>query len=194
LAGGASSRMRKPKAALRLGDKTFLERAAVSLSKIAKNRVFVVGAKIENSFDLPILPDIFQSNSRAALIGLHTAFTKAGNDLAAILACDLPFADGVLFERLIDFTDDDFAAVVPLQPDGKPQPLCALYRAADCLLFAEKMLSETNWSLQKFLREIGSTRFVRFAEINDLPNAKNFFFNVNTPADFEMAKQIFAAN
>jgi molybdopterin-guanine dinucleotide biosynthesis protein A len=39
--------------------------------------------------------------------------------------------------------------------------------------------------LEKF-----ETRFVRFEEISELPNAENLFFNVNTPEDFARALQI----
>jgi molybdopterin-guanine dinucleotide biosynthesis protein A len=34
------------------------------------------------------------------------------------------------------------------------------------------------------------TRWVQPEELNDLPGAENFFFNMNTPEDYEQAKQI----
>ena len=39
-----------------------------------------------------------------------------------------------------------------------------------------------------------NTRWVAFEELAGLPAAGNFFFNVNTPADYEQAQQILLRN
>ena len=190
LAGGASSRMGESKAHLKLGGKTFVERAALSLSAIKPRRIFLVGnfTNENKAADIEILPDIFKSDSRASIIGLHTALFHAETEWIAVLACDLPFASGTLFKILTEFVQDEFEAIVPLQKDERAQPLCALYRKT-CLAKVEAALASNEWSLKKLLEKF-ETRFVRFDEIRDLPNAENFFFNVNTPEDFARAEQI----
>jgi molybdopterin-guanine dinucleotide biosynthesis protein A len=190
LAGGASSRMGKNKAHLKLGGKTFVERAAHSLSAIEPRRIFLVGnfTNENKAADIEILPDVFKSDLRASIIGLHTALFHAETEWIAVLACDLPFASSSLFKRLTEFVQDEFEAIVPLQKDERAQPLCALYRKT-CLPKVEAALASNEWSLKKLLEKL-ETRFVRFEEISELPNAENFFFNVNTPADFARAEQI----
>jgi molybdopterin-guanine dinucleotide biosynthesis protein A len=190
LGGGASSRMGKNKAHLKLGGKTFVERAALSLSAIEPRRIFLVGdfTNENEATDIEILPDVFESDSRASIIGLHTALFHAETEWIAVLACDLPFASGALFKILTEFLQNEFEAIVPLQKDERAQPLCALYRKT-CLPKVEAALASNEWSLKKLLEKL-ETRFVRFEEISDLPNAENFFFNVNTPADFARALQI----
>jgi molybdopterin-guanine dinucleotide biosynthesis protein A len=190
LAGGASSRMGKNKAHLKLGGKTFVERAALWLSSIKPRRIFLVGnfTNENKATDIEILPDVFESNSRASIIGLHTALFHAETEWIAVLACDLPFAGGELFKRLAEFVQDELEAIVPLQKDERAQPLCALYRKT-CLLKVEAALASNEWSLKKLLEKL-ETRFVRFEEMSDLPSAGNFFFNVNTPEDFARAVQI----
>ena len=190
LAGGASSRMGKNKAHLKLGGETFVQRAALSLSAIKPRRIFLVGnfTNENKATEIEILPDVFKSGSRASIIGLHTALFHAETEWIAILACDLPFASGELLKRLAEFVKDEFEAIVPLQKDERAQPLCALYRKT-CLPKAEAALASNEWSLKKLLEKL-ETRFVRFEEIDDLPNAENFFFNVNTPEDFARAVQI----
>ena len=190
LAGGASSRMGKNKAHLKLGGKTFLERAALSLSAIKPRRIFLVGnfTNENKAADIEILPDVFKSGTPASIIGLHTALFHAETEWIAVLACDLPFASSSLFKRLTEFVQDEFEAIVPLQKDERAQPLCALYRKT-CLSRVEAALASNEWSLKKLLEKL-ETRFVRFEEIRDLPNAENFFFNVNTPADLARAVQI----
>jgi molybdopterin-guanine dinucleotide biosynthesis protein A len=190
LAGGASSRMDKNKAYLKLGGKTFVERAALSLSAIKPRRIFLVGnfTNENKAADIEILPDVFKSGTRASIIGLHTALFHAETEWIAVLACDLPFATGNLFKRLTEFVRDEADAVVPLQKDERAQPLCALYRKT-CLPKVEAALASNEWSLKKLLEKL-ETRFIRFEEIGDLPNAENFFFNVNTPEDLTRALQI----
>lgn len=198
LAGGASSRMQRDKARLLLGGKTFVERAASTLSAVvaAPERLFVVGNLEENWSDLPILPDEFSGESgdkrkRGAIVGLRAALKNTKANWAAILACDLPFASGELFERLASLRDEKFDAVVPVQPDGKRQPLCALYRRAACLPVVEAIIGGDDWSLRNLLRLV-ETRFARFDEIGDLPGADLFFFNVNTPEDYANAQAVLA--
>jgi molybdopterin-guanine dinucleotide biosynthesis protein A len=182
--------MGKNKAHLKLGGKTFVERAALSLSAIEPRRIFLVGnfTNENKAPDIKILPDIFKSDSRASIIGLHTALFHAETEWIAVLACDLPFTGGELFKRLAEFVQDELEAIVPLQKDERAQPLCALYRKT-CLPKVEAALASNEWSLKKLLEKL-ETRFVRFEEISELPNAENFFFNVNTPEDFARAVQI----
>jgi len=198
LAGGASSRMKRDKANLLLGGVTFVRRAAIALSAVvaAPERLFVVGNLEGNSFDLPILPDEFVGDSgderkRGAIVGLHAALKNTKANWAAVLACDLPFASGELFEKLASFRDGNSDAVVPMQNDGRAQPLCALYRTEACLSVVEAVLDGEDWSLQNLLRRV-KTRFVRFDEISDLPRAEYFFFNVNTPEDYAAAQAALA--
>ena len=190
LAGGASSRMGENKAQLKLGGETFVERAARTLSAIAPRRISLVGnfANENKTSGIEILPDVFESDSRASIIGLHTSLFHAETEWIAVLACDLPFASGALFKRLAAFAQKDIEAVVPLQKDERPQPLCALYRKA-CLPKVEAALAGDDWNLKNLLPKL-ETRFVRFDEICDLTNAENLFFNVNTPEDFNRAQEI----
>lgn len=193
LAGGASRRMGKAKANLCLGGKTFVERAANAVSAISPKRLSVVGNLLAMPPGLSVLPDKFNRENdkrpRGSIIGLHAALRDARSGWAAVLACDLPFASGELLRRLASFERKDFDAIVPLQSDARPQPLCALYRRAACLPVIEKMLGEEDWSLRKLLQSV-KTRFVPFDEISDLPHAEHFFFNVNTPEDFRSAQTI----
>ena len=206
LAGGASSRMGRAKWQLRLGEQTFLERVAEALNQISPSRIAVIGNNIPdeikvnlssgNSLTLPVFRDNFdkqnQSNTaRGSIIGLRAAFVHSKSEWTIVVACDLPFVTGALLKRLTQFIDsnEDFAAIVPLQPDGRPQPLCAFYRGGFCLTTIEKMLCGDDWRLQKFLGS-GKTRYVEFENLRDLPDSEYFFFNVNTPAEYATAKRL----
>ena len=203
LAGGASSRMGRDKAKLRLQDKTFVELAANALHKIAGGKISIIGNLPFNNLqvklssnktcELPVIADVQVKNSPAAIIGLHAALARAERMRAAVVACDLPFVTADLFERLAAFvTENDFDAVVPVQPDGRAQPLCAIYKCAACLPPIEEMLRGDDWSLRNFLERI-NTRFVEFERLRDLPDSDFFFLNVNTPEDYLAAQKTYGS-
>ncbi len=180
------------KFALRFGDATFAERAVAALQKIAAGRVsFVISANQKDKtvellpLDIPRVADIFPD--KAALGGIFTALTYSKSEWAAILACDYPFVTEDLFNRLAeiaDSVDGKVAAVAPVQPDGRVQPLCTIYRVKPCLVAAERLLNNDEIPPARRLLEIVATRRVEFRELTDLPGAKNFFANVNTPEDY----------
>ncbi|HEY6188068.1 MAG TPA: molybdenum cofactor guanylyltransferase [Pyrinomonadaceae bacterium] len=185
LAGGASRRMGADKAGLRLGGRSFVERIAGALSQMTA-AVRLVGARDERwRGDFPLVEDVYRE--WGALGGLHAALASARAPWAAVVACDLPFVTGELFLRLSSLREN-FDAVVPVQPDGRPQPLCALYRRDVCAERAARLIAAGERRPRRLLREI-ETRWVRPEELADLPHSELFFINVNTPEDFAQAKE-----
>jgi molybdopterin-guanine dinucleotide biosynthesis protein A len=185
LAGGASRRMGRDKARLRLGEETFLARTARALEAIT-SRVSVVSARADAAeFGLPVVADIFPDCG--ALGGLHAALAACRAPWAAVVSCDLPFASRALWQRLTSLAAPEFDAVVPFQRDGRAQPLGALYACAACLPRAEALLRAGELRPRVLLREV-RTRRVEPAEWADLAEAELLFLNVNTPADYEVAR------
>ncbi|MBC7796109.1 MAG: molybdenum cofactor guanylyltransferase [Pyrinomonadaceae bacterium] len=196
LVGGKSSRMQTDKANLKLKDKTFAEIARDSMKSVSDKISFLVGENKKTlEFDAPQVIDIYQN--KGALGGIHAGLSESQNNIDAtwicVLACDYPFVSGKLLQRLASLINEKLDAVVPIQPDERTQPLCAFYKIEKCLEIAERMLSGNDEShapsMRDFLDNL-NVRFVEFAEIADLPNSENFFFNVNTPEDFDYANEI----
>jgi molybdopterin-guanine dinucleotide biosynthesis protein A len=174
------------KARLSLGGLTFIERIAGAL-RAATPHISVVSARQE-SFDsgLPVVRDIHRECG--ALGGLHAALHACRAPWALIVSCDLPFVTGELFARLCEFRDGETDAVAPLQTDGRPQPLCALYSPARCLERIESLLQEGERRPRVLLRQV-RTRWVEHAELSGLRDAELFFMNVNTPEDYRRARE-----
>jgi molybdopterin-guanine dinucleotide biosynthesis protein A len=122
-----------------------------------------------------------------ALGGVHAALATCRADWALITACDLPFVSGELFARMIS-VKEQFDAVAPIQKDGFPQPLCALYRVNPCLDTAQSLISSGERRPVQLLNQV-KTRWITFEELGDLPGADHFFDNINTPEDFDRAQQ-----
>jgi molybdopterin-guanine dinucleotide biosynthesis protein A len=185
LVGGASRRMGRDKAQLVIDGRTFVERIAQELSGVASS-VSLVGAREEFS-PLKNIPDVHER--WGALGGIHAALTAATTDWAIVVACDLPFVASELFTRLREFASDSLDAIVPVQLDGRPQPVCALYRRSTCLPEIDNLIVASQHTPRALLAKV-RTRYVEFAEIRDLPGSEHFFFNVNTHEDLQAAEGI----
>jgi molybdopterin-guanine dinucleotide biosynthesis protein A len=188
LVGGRSSRMGTDKSRLQFGGQTSVERIATELGSIT-SRISLVGPG-RAGFDpvLRVVPDTHQQ--WGALGGIHAALGACVSDWALIVACDLPFITRDLCSRLLTCSQQESPdAVVPIQPDGRPQPLCALYRREPCWLKAEELIASGEHTPRALLANV-KTHWIRPDELIDLPGAENFFFNVNTPQDYERAKQM----
>ena len=192
LVGGRSSRMGTDKSRLQFAGQTSVERIAAELCTLT-SRISLVGSSRDGfDPDLRVVPDTHQQ--WGALGGIHAALGACVSDWALIVACDLPFVTRDLCSRLLTLSQPESPeAVVPIQPDGRPQPLCALYRREPCRLEAEQLIASGEHTPRALLANV-KTRWVRPEELSDLPGAENFFFNANTPEDYERAKQMLLQN
>ena len=192
LVGGRSSRMGTDKSHMQFDGQTSVERIAAELRSITPRISLVGRSRAGFDPDLRIIPDTHEQ--WGALGGIHAALGACVADWALIVACDLPFVTRDLCSRLLMLSQQGSPeAVVPFQPDGRPQPLCALYRREPCLLEAEKLNASGEHTPRALLANV-KTRWVRSAELIDLPGAENFFFNVNTPDDYEQAQLLLLQN
>jgi molybdopterin-guanine dinucleotide biosynthesis protein A len=185
LAGGASSRMGEDKSRLRLGGRTFVERASEALRAVASGVSLVGSHPRVGAHGLRVVADVYEG--LGALGGLHAALAACEARWAAVVSCDLPFVTGELFARLASLRADELDAVAPLQEDGRPQPLCALFAADECRAVAEELIRAGELRPRALLRRV-RTRWVEFAELSDLDGSPRFFRNVNTPSDYKAAR------
>ena len=180
LAGGASSRMGTDKSQLLIERQTFTERIAETLLQVADS-VTLVGGQAHES--LRTVTDVYPQ--WGALGGLHAALSACKHDWAIVAACDLPFVTAELFSFLAS-RRMDHDAVVPVQQDGRPQPLAALYRVAPCLERATELI-EAGRRRPLDLLDAVKTRWVQFEELTNLDQSERFFVNINTPSDYDEA-------
>lgn len=178
LAGGASSRMGTDKARLLLDGKSFIERIAAALREVTSD-ITVVGQEVSD-LGFRSVADI--QPQLGALGGIQTALANCRVDWAIVVACDLPFVSTSLFQRLATLRADH-EAVVPIQSDLVPQPLCAFYKARECFVEATKLLNSGHRRPLDLLQNV-RTNWVPFASVEDLPEAHKFFVNINTPHDY----------
>ena len=187
LVGGKSSRMGEDKARLTFGNQTAVELIAVALRSVTQV-VTSVGWPDQKLESIPNIPDL--RPEWGPLAGIEAALRHAKSEYCIIVGCDFPFVTGSLFEELLG-PADDWDAVVPLQDDNRPQPLCAIYRTESCRPAAAAAIAADEHSPRALLDRV-RTQYVPFERLSHLKGSRHFFFNVNTPESYERAQRIFA--
>jgi molybdenum cofactor guanylyltransferase len=185
LAGGQSRRMGTDKAQLTISGKSFVERITRELAPITTSQKIVGGSHEPNALGIEIVPD--RVAAWGALGGVHAALSVCSAPWALIVACDFPFVTSQLFARLAA-ARGNFDAVAPIQRDEIPQPLCALYRVDPCLRLAEQLINSGERKPVALLQSV-NTRWISFTSLSDLNGSNHFFDNINTPQDYERARE-----
>ncbi len=186
LVGGESSRMGQDKARLRFGGQSSVQLIAAAIRQVTQS-VTTVGWTDQAPDALPNIPDL--RTGWGPIAGIEAALRHSSCRYALVVACDFPFVTGDLFERLLSFSDES-DAIVPVQGDERPQPLCAVYRVETCLPAAEAAIAAGGHSPRALLDRV-QARYLPFSLISDLSGSGNFFFNLNTPENYEQAQRMF---
>ncbi len=218
LAGGASRRMGRDKAAMAVAGETLAARAARLLLGLCPRVVLADGGRGLLP-DLPSLPDAPGQGPAAGILGAARAWP--GHPLL-VLACDLPRVPAALLAELlreggdargvlinsVDRTDASAAAasseirapgdareasrpdwVVPRWERGL-EPLCALYRPAALAALAAAV--ERGVVAPHRLAETAglAVRFVEGERLSRFGLPAEIFLNLNTQDDFERWQRI----
>ena len=131
LTGGTAARMDGvDKAAIELDGVTLLERAlAATMSAI---EVVVVGEQVPTT--RPVTWTIENPAGGGPAAGLLAGLDRflREPDLVAVLAVDMPKVNAGTIARLTWVVEEDasYDGAVLVDPDGRTQPLCAVYRTA----------------------------------------------------------------
>jgi molybdopterin-guanine dinucleotide biosynthesis protein A len=180
LAGGASKRMQRDKAALKYLGKTQLERAFELASRHVE-KVFV-SVRADQTSDptrapRPMIVD--KGEGEGPIVGIRSALAAYPEAAWLVLACDLPFLSDAAIEGLLRRRDPSvLATAYKSAHDGLPEPLCAIWEPAAAGVLAEYQAGGGHCP-RKFL--------IRYAtHLIDLldPHALD---NVNTPEEYSKA-------
>ena len=186
-AGGASSRMGEDKALKLFLGHPLIERVIDRLAPIADEIILTTNRPAEYEFlGLRLIPDL--KPGRGALGGLYTAITSATHPLAAVVACDMPFASSTFFEGARSLMVSDEADVVIAKTDEGYEPFHALYRRETCLPAIESAIDADQWKVISWFPQI-KVRTLTSDEVNVFDPSGLCFWNLNTPQEFLEAEK-----
>ncbi len=192
LAGGRSTRMGKDKAFLQYGGRPLIEHA-VDLLKSAEVKPHIVSSRSDLSAYAPMIKDLHPGCG--PLGGIEAALAWSNSEWNVFLPVDLPLQPSIFVRYLVERAGLTGAAATIPKYQGRPEPLCAVYR--------RDLLTGIRESLQagKFKVMNGIENAVRPAELdlfsveavaatrNDWtadPPLRRWFQNLNTPSDLAL--------
>lgn len=182
LAGGASRRMGRDKAAIDLGGETLAASAARRLTAVCPEVALADGGR-NLVPGLPSLPDGPGRGPAAGLLGAARAFP--GRPLLA-LACDLPHVPVALLAELARQVEDIDWALPRWQ--GGAEPLCALW-GPRALATLEARVARGVYALWSLADEEGlAVRWLEGDLLTRFGPPGELFLNVNTPEELDRAR------
>jgi molybdenum cofactor guanylyltransferase len=196
LAGGRSSRMGTPKAALEWHGSTLLRRTVGILARVTDGPVVVVRAPGQ---ELPALPPETEvvEDPREGLgpvqgLAAGLAAVAGRAEVAFVSSTDMPFLHPAFVRRMLRAAQQDGVDVGLPVARGYPQPLAASYRVALAPV-AAKLVAEERLRPAFLFEECAVDRLDEAALLNDPVLAAfdpglDSVVNVNEPADYQQAR------
>jgi molybdenum cofactor guanylyltransferase len=185
LTGGKSSRMGRPKALLPFDGEPLIVHIVRHLKRVFAETVVVAAPEQE----LPLLPVALvrdQVAYQGPVSGIYRGLKAATKEVCFVTSCDAPFLDLALISHLLsEISDCD--VVVPFWQE-RFQPLHAVYRRSVAPLLHEQL--ERGELRPIFLYDKVRTRKVQEDEIRTLDPEGMSFLNMNSPADYDSALQL----
>lgn len=189
LAGGKSLRLGHDKVLETVGDKSLLQQAIAGVSSLCDEIIIVTDREraipqLTSRRKVKMAVDIFPG--KGPLGGIYTGLTVSDSYYNLAIACDMPFLNQALLGYMIQLTDG-FDVVIP-RTGNMVEPLHAVY-AKGCMGPIEDMIKRDNLNLYELL-DMVKVRYVEADEIDKYDPEHLSFFNINTKADLEIARQL----
>lgn len=174
LVGGESRRMGRDKARLPYRNGTLVGHIAAQVERAAGSVCLVGAPERYRDLPFPAIPDRFPGAGPAA--GIHAALASSAAEWNLVVACDMPEVTAEFLLALIEQAERaSKQGLLPVSPDGRRQPLCAVYHRS-CLPAFEDALRAGRRKLADVVAGL---------DLLDLPVAEaRWFRNMNTPADW----------
>jgi molybdopterin-guanine dinucleotide biosynthesis protein A len=189
LAGGKGLRLGRNKILETFDNTSLLERALSNLSFLDSDIIIVTA----NRQSLPqfvvslmrrVVADIYPG--KGPLGGIYTGLVASNSFYNLVVASDMPFLNRALLRHMIQLADG-FDLILP-RLGTKVEPLHAVY-SKGCLSPIERMLKQGNLSISQLFPRV-RVRYVEAEEIDRFDPGHLSFFNINTEADLEKAKEL----
>ena len=184
LAGGQSRRMGRNKALMELEGQTLIARVLDKVSSLC-DELIISANNADLYVHLParVVPDVIPG--RGALSGIHAGLCAMRNEMALVVACDMPFLNLRLLRYMVILAPG-YDVIVPRVGEAY-EPLHAIY-GVNCIAPIEQLVARGPRRVIDFyehvqVREIPQDKIALF-------EAELSFVNVNTPQEWANAQRL----
>lgn len=188
LAGGLGTRMgHVKKAFMEIGGRCILDRLLATYRPIFPEIVISARESADYArYGYTVAEDRFEA--RSSLTGIHAGLYSMRATHGFFSACDAPFLQPGLVERLLAEVVPEVDVVIPLKEDGYYEPLCAVY-SKRCLEHIETQLESGNFRIIGFFDKV-VVKEVPVSRLREGDPDQVSFFNVNSPDDLKQAERL----
>lgn len=185
LAGGESSRLGRDKSFLEVKGRLLIERVIDRLRQLSEE-IIIVADEVDRyeQFQAVVVSDVYPG--KGSLGGIYSGVKKASNSHSLVVACDMPFLNPSLL-RYMQMLAPSYDVVIP-RVAHLTEALHAIY-SKNCLPFMEEQLLKGDLRIIHFFPQV-RVRYVERQEIDIFDDQHLSFFNINTEADLQKAKEI----
>lgn len=190
LCGGRGKRMGQDKGLMLLEDKHLIVQVLDAACDLADEIVLVLRSKSQQipyenilkkqNFYRKIKICTDDVEDQGPLMGICAGLKCISMDHALVIPCDSPFIPRSFIENIFKYYSTIYDAVVPEWPDGKLEPLHAIYNKRIIDKIGD-ILKEGKRDVKSLLLEID----VRYVPVHSLDQTTQSFFNLNYPEDVD---------
>jgi molybdopterin-guanine dinucleotide biosynthesis protein A len=185
LAGGASQRMGRDKAFLKLDGQRLIEVVIARMTQVCAEVLVVAGdARPYVGLGVPAVEDCFRGVG--VLGGLHAGLEAAAHELTLAVGCDMPFLNPDLMRAFAGWAEGFDVAVLRYGDGEQVEPLHGAYRRT-CLPAMEAAIRAGRRRIISFFPHV-KVRYVSPADVTPLDPDLRSFRNVNTPEEWSAVR------
>jgi molybdopterin-guanine dinucleotide biosynthesis protein A len=191
LAGGKSLRLGRSKALQIIEGKTLIQWMIDRLTTLSTEIIIATahGEAIPCSSAVKMKTVADTYPGKGPLVGIYSGLIASSTSRAIVVGCDTPFLSVGLLEYMTQICST-FDVVVP-RINNKLEPLCAVY-SKHCASSIQSLLEQDELRIRKLFSMV-KVKYIEEDEINRFDPEHLSFFNINSQADLERAREI-AAN
>ncbi len=185
LAGGQSLRLGKDKAFLEVKGQLLIERIIDRLQQLS-DEIIIVANEVDRyeEFEAIVVSDVYPG--KGSLGGIYSGLKRSSHAHSLVVACDMPFLNVSLL-RYMQMLAASYEVVIP-RIGQQTEALHAIY-SRSCLPFIDEQLQRGNLKIIGFFPQV-RVRYVEQEEVEIFDAQHLSFFNINTEAELEQARQI----
>ena len=193
LCGGYSKRMGQDKGLLFFNNKPLIVNVLETACEYAEEVILVLrNLEQRNQYENILRKEDFyikikictdELEGQGPLMGIFTGLKCISSNEALVIPCDSPFILQTFMKNIYQYYNLIYDAVVPEWPDGKLEPLHAIYNKR-ILNTIHQLLKGDKRDVQSLLLELD----VRYIPVYLLDQSSRAFLNLNYPEDVDEMK------
>ncbi len=192
LAGGPSRRMGRAKPLIKVAGVPLVVRVVHAAREAAAELVVVTKTTQAKSLR-SVLPEGVALRTdvgriQSPLVGFVAGADALTAEYVAFLPCDLPLLSPVLLYALFMAAEGHDAAI-PKWPDGRIEPMVAVYLKAPSRDAAKEALEAGDRANTDLIRRLLDVVYIPVEELRAVDPGLDSFVNVNTPADLKAVER-----